>query len=170
MLALLEKGKVDGGMPLFLTPERQKYALYTDVPLHEASMTVFTSMESKLEYKSLSSLYGLTIGIRRGYSVSHEFDKAVEGGLIKTTEVDDVFQLIKIAEFGRVDAIVDKYLTTNYYGKESGIKLKIVGEIAAPRDAFLVVSKNAKGIINVNLLILLNIVKICMEMSLNHSL
>ena len=138
-------GLNQAGMPLFLTQERQEYALYTDVPVHHSLMTVFTSLDNDFEFKQLSGLYGRIVGIRRGFSISPEFDKAVQDGLIEINEVNNVDQLIQLVKFNRVDVIIDKRATVGYYLNLSETRLKNIGKIGEARAAYLVISKKAEG-------------------------
>ena len=141
VLAGVEQGNADAGMPLFVTKDRKKYSLYPKVPLHEAVMVAFTQMGSLITYSDLKDLYGKSIGIRRGYSISPEFDQLAKEGKLKVTEVNDIQNMIKMISAGRFDLIVDKRSTIGFYLKQSGIKLKNIGQVGNAQGAYLVVSK-----------------------------
>ena len=141
VLAGVEQGSADAGMPLFITKDRKKYSLYPKVPLHEAVMVAFAQVGSLITYNDLKDLYGKSIGIRRGYSISPEFDQLTKEGKLKVTEVNDIQNMIKMISAGRFDLIVDKRSTIGFYLKQSGIKLKNIGQVGKAQGAYLVVSK-----------------------------
>lgn len=141
VLAGIKDGQADAGMPLFVTADRQKYSLYPQVPIHEAVMAAYTKVGSGITYSDLKDLSGKSIGIRRGYSISPEFDRLAKEGKIKVTEVTNIKNLIKMVQANRFDIIVDKQSTVGYHLKQSGIKLQNIGEVSQVRGAYLVVSK-----------------------------
>jgi len=144
VLSLVEHGKVDAGMPLFKTPERMKYALYPSTPIHKVAMQVYTHPQSNFTYKHLpEDLYGKMVGIRRGYSISPKFDQAIADGYINIDELDSVEQLIKMTASNRLDAIIDKGSTINFYLKKHGVLLKHIGQVSQPQAAFLAISKRS---------------------------
>jgi len=144
VLSLVEQGKVDAGMPLFKTPERLKYALYPSTPLHKVAMQVYTQPQSNFIYKNLpEDLYGKTVGIRRGYSISPKFDQAIADGSIEVNELDSVEQLIKMTASSRLDAMIDKGSTVDFYLKKQAALLKHIGQVSQPQAAFLAISKRA---------------------------
>lgn len=162
VLAGVQQGNADAGMPLFITKDRQKYALYPQVPLHEAVMVAFTNVGNHITYNGSSDLHGKSIGIRRGYSISPEFDQLAKAGKIKVTEVNDVQNMIKMIEAGRFDFIIDKRSTVSFYLKQSGVKLKSIGQMGPAQGAYLAISKatsvkDQKSLLN-------NIDKVLMEM------
>ena len=144
LLSLVERGDVDAGMPLFKTPERLKYALYPSTPLHNVAMQAYTHTNSDFTYTRLpENLYGKVVGIRRGYSISPKVDQAIANGYISINELDSVEQLIKMAASNRVDAIVDKGATINFYLKKEGVLLRYIGQVSQPQAAFLAISKSS---------------------------
>lgn len=107
VLKEVERGMVDGGFTAFKTPEREKYAYFLmGAPIHYSTYSVFAKKRVKLKYKKLQDLYGLKIGISRGFKVSKEFDYAVKTKKIIVQEADTVNNLIKMVLSGRVDAFV----------------------------------------------------------------
>ncbi len=141
VLAGVKDGQADAGMPLFVTKDRKEYSLYSQVPLHESVMSAYTKVGSGITYSDLKDLYGKSIGIRRGYSISAEFDQLAKEGSIKVTEVTNIKNLIKMLQAGRFDIIVDKRSTVGYHLKQSGTKLQSIGEVSQAQGAYLVVSK-----------------------------
>lgn len=143
-LSMIKHGQVDGGFPLFITPERQEYALYTSVPLHEAVMLAYVKYPETFSGNKLEDLYGKKIGINRGYSISAEFDLARKQDKFEVTEVEKIHQLVSMVFHGHLDALVAKRSSVGSYLKRSGKWLKVLGPINKSEGAFLVLSKKAK--------------------------
>ncbi|MEH6347847.1 MAG: transporter substrate-binding domain-containing protein [Bermanella sp.] len=153
VLAGVQQGTADAGMPLFVTEDRKKYSLYSQVPLHESVMVAYTKVGRLIAYSDLKDLYGKSVGIRRGYSISPEFDQLAHEGRIKVTGVNDVQNMIRMIEAGRFDLIIDKRSTVGFYLKQSGVKLQSIGQVGKAQGAYLVVSKatsfkNPKSLLN----------------------
>ena len=143
VLSMVKSGKADGGFPLFVTPERKEYALYSKVPIHVSVMTLYTQSGHEFDYNDFSDLYHKKIGINRGYSISEEFDLAAQVGDIQITEVDSIGQLVKMLTSGRIDAIAATPSSITTYLKEHGIEISAIGHVRS-REAYLTLSKMAK--------------------------
>lgn len=143
VLSMIESGKADGGFPLFLTAERKAFALYTNTPVHVSVMTLYTLTNRQFGYKKLSDLYNKSVGINRGYSISKEFDRAVQEKKIKVEEVETIDQLVKMLLDERIDAIAATPSSIESYLAEKNIKLSGVGHVRA-RAAYLTLSRKAK--------------------------
>jgi ABC-type amino acid transport substrate-binding protein len=143
VLSMVQSGKADGGFPLFVTPERKEYALYSKVPIHVSVMTLYTQSDHEFDYNDFSDLYHKKIGINRGYSISEEFDLAAQAGDIQITEVDSIDQLVKMLTGGRIDAIAATPSSITTYLKEHGIEISAIGHVRS-RAAYLTLSKVAK--------------------------
>jgi polar amino acid transport system substrate-binding protein len=128
---MVQSGKADSGFSLFVTPEREKFALYTEVPVHVSVMTLYTKENFEFEYNNFSDLYNKRIGTNRGYSISKEFDLAAKKGAITLVEVE------------RTDAIAATPSSIRTYLKEEGIKNSAIGHVRS-RSAYLTLSKAAK--------------------------
>ncbi len=143
VLAMVESGQADGGFPLFFTPKRHEYALYTKAPLHVSVMTVYTKSTHEFVYQDYTDLYQKKIGINRGYSISKEFDLAVNKGLIEIFEVETVDQLVSMLIDQRIDAIAATPSSVSSYLLEKGIEISAIGQVR-PRPAYLTLSKKAE--------------------------
>jgi len=142
LLEEVKHGKVDAAMPMFITAERKSYVSYPNEPLHESVMTAFARENSTIHYRQVSDLYGKRVGIRRGYSISPEFDQAARSGKIKMTEVSSVTNLIRMVLTGRLDVLIDKRVTIEYYMKNNSNTLLNIGEVSRG-EAYLALSKSA---------------------------
>ncbi|MCP3923366.1 MAG: amino acid ABC transporter substrate-binding protein [Desulfobacterales bacterium] len=151
VLISIEDGLVDGGFPLFVTPERQKYSIYTQVPVHRTLYMAYCLQENKNKYNKLSDLYGQKVGKLRGISVSPAFDTATKNGDIELYEMNRYSQLLKMVYFKRLPVIVGKRSTVGLYLKKHKRK-EVVGKALTDLDkngktgrkAFLVISKKSK--------------------------
>jgi ABC-type amino acid transport substrate-binding protein len=143
VLSMTQSGQADGGFPLFITPERKEFALYTDVPVHVSVMTLYARLGQEFEYNDFSDLYNKTIGINRGYSISEDFDLAAKIGKIKLEEVETIEQLVKMLINKRIDAIAATPSSVRTYLKEKSIEISAIGHVRS-RAAYLTLSKAAK--------------------------
>jgi len=143
VLSMVETGKADGGFPLFMTPERKEYAIYTKAPIHVSVMTLYTKLGHEFEYSDFSDLYKKRIGIIRGYSISAEFDLAAKVGDIAIDEVETIDQLVKMLSNERIDAIAATPSSITTYLKEKRVEISAIGHVRS-RGAYLTLSKRAK--------------------------
>jgi len=143
VLSMVRSGKADGGFPLFITPERKEYALYTKAPIHVSVMTLYTKSGREFEYSDFSDLYKKRIGIIRGYSISAEFDLAAKVGDIEIAEVETIDQLVKMLMGERIDAIAATPSSITTYLKEKRVEISAIGHVRS-RAAYLTLSKRAK--------------------------
>ena len=144
VLSMIEQGTAHGGFPLFVTPERQEYSLYTKVPVHRVVMMVYVKQGNEFKFEKLSDLYGKTIGINRGFSISPEFDLAVREEKLSVHEVNETHQLIKMLWTNRLKVVIAKQTNVGLYLKETGKKLTALGSVSEGKGAFLVLSKAAE--------------------------
>ena len=75
-------------------------------PILTENIAVYFNTAKPITFRSLPDLYGLTVGVIRGWSYGDAFDTARQSGLIKVEEVSgDRSNFMKLAE-GRLDAIL----------------------------------------------------------------
>jgi len=148
LLHFTEKGLCDGSFSLFRTPERETFALYANSePIHKSNFAVFVKKGKEFKFNNLKDLYGKTVGIDLGFSVSTEFDLAVKEGKIKIEEASTPETNIKKTILGRFDAYVSNIIVTRYHANKMGVPDKIVAlpkEIKKGHGAFFVISKAGK--------------------------
>ena len=143
-LHMIKHGQVHGGFPLFVTPEREKYSLYTKVPVHRNWMMVFTKPGKEFKYEKLSDLYGRTIGMNIGFSISPDFDAALKAGKFKVHNVSQSHQLVEMLLRDRLEVVVRKRLNMEAYYKKTGKKVSAIGTVNKGQGGYLVLSKAAK--------------------------
>lgn len=144
VLRSVKNGTVDAGIPFFHTDEREGYSYYSKRPLHTSKMKVYINEKSQYKFQKLSDLYGKHIGIRRGYSVSPEFDRAKKEKKFVVVELESSMQLINMLKKGRIDFLVDKEATVKYSLKQGQAGLVEAGQIGVDIPAFFVFSKLSK--------------------------
>ena len=140
LLVEVRHGKVDSAMPLFMTEERKAFVRYPSEPIHLSTMTAFARQGFMASIRSVSDLHGKKVGIRRGYSISKDFDEAVKSGQIMVTEVSNVQNLMKMVSSGRIDVLIDKKNTIEYYLKKTNFSLVNIGDVSTG-SAYLVFSR-----------------------------
>lgn len=146
LLRATEMGKCDGSFSLFKTAEREKYAMYT-APVHYSTYMLFVKKEDGFKFSSVSDLYGKTVGLNKGFSISDDFDKAVKNKKIKVQYVNGDVINIKRLMAGKSDVLVGNLHTIQYTLKQLGLvgKIKFLKTpITQKRGAFLVLSKKSK--------------------------
>jgi len=87
------------------TSERQKSWYYSD-PLYFDEL-VFVGLKNKgIEFEGLSSLAGLTIGVKSGATYGDDFEEAKKTGLIKVVETPSRQGQLRMLVAGRVDLVL----------------------------------------------------------------
>ncbi len=144
VLARIEDGSSAGGFSGFKTPEREAYADFLSIPLHDSTYSIFVKAGEEFEFNTIEDLYGKTIGVMRGFKINPEFHEAVARGSINVREVNFTEQNIKLLFAGRIDAIASNYHKMRMKVVELGISGELVGlltPITPPRPSYLMISK-----------------------------
>ena len=108
---MLKAGDVQLAMPLFFTPERDRYAQYI-VPVHYSATALFMVKDRSFTFKDIRDLYGKTIGYNRGYALPDELAQAVRQNKVVAEEVNATQQNVQKLLLGRLDAFVGNYVNT----------------------------------------------------------
>jgi polar amino acid transport system substrate-binding protein len=145
MIFAMQNGSIDCMFAAFRTPERETFMDFTNVPFHVTSFAFFTHKDRPVEFKSLESLEGLTIGLVSGIRTSPKFDAAVEAGLFKVEGANSVEANFKKLDRKRIDAV----LFNRHVGEEALKTLNLSSIRVDPRPltataAYLTFSK-ARG-------------------------
>lgn len=121
----VKTGRVDGLFAAFKTTEREIFADYSELPMRIGQYVVFTDRSKVFTFNQLSDLFGKTVAITRGHSVSAEFDNAKELGLIKVIEVKSASTGFKVLLAGRADAYINDKIVGLFEANEQGLSSKI---------------------------------------------
>lgn len=142
----VETGEADGLFSAYMTDERKEFATYLEHPLHMSVFSVFVRKGSNITFDGIESLYGLNVGISRGYSVNPEFDEAKKQGEITTFEILYTTKGIELLQKGRIDAYVNGRIVTLNTVKEMGVSEEIIElptPMHKPKPAYLIISKKS---------------------------
>lgn len=146
VLAETQIGRSQLSMPLFRTPERETFALFTGV-MHYSRLALFGRRNQPWRPVKLEDLRGKNIGVNRGFVLQPAFDKAAQEGLFQIEEVNTLDQNVRKLLAGRIDA---------FAANEDAIRFTVRGTPAASeivmqplvldpsRPAFLVISRAAR--------------------------
>lgn len=103
-LAESETGKSGIG-GVYQNEERTRKYDFSD-PIMTENIVVYFNMAAPIDFRTVSDLHGMTIGVIRGWSYGDAFDVARRDGLFKVEEVSgDRSNFMKLAD-GRLDGIL----------------------------------------------------------------
>lgn len=102
----LAAGLRDCVFSYFKTEPREKYALYTSVPLHITQYTLFVRTDKKPVPETLQDLFGKTIGVNRGFQTTPAFESARQRDQIRVIEVGKDEQSMRMLALRRVHAVL----------------------------------------------------------------
>lgn len=145
VLSQIETGFSHGGFTGFRTPEREKFAVFLDHPLHFSTYSIYVKSGQEFNYAGISDLYGKTVGVVRGFVISPEFTEAVEQGRIRIQEADSVDQNIrKLLAGGRLDAVIANHhkMQIKVAEMQAACDLSCLPTpVVPPRPAYLMISR-----------------------------
>lgn len=140
----VENGMVDALFAGVKTERREQFAIFTKMPIRIGQYSVFTRKTDPFTYQTVSDLFGKTVAISRGHSVSLEFDSAVRFGAIKLVEVKSTNHGMRLLLAGRVEAYINDTIVGLFEANKMSITSEIqVLEVPVQRSnpAFLLFSK-----------------------------
>ena len=117
--SMAEAGRVDILFPTGLNKERMEFFYYSREPINRADFLVYVKSDSRIEWKDLSSLDGLTIGEMRGWNFGDEWKGK---NAIKKYEIGTILQGFKMLDAGRLDGLVGYEIPFDHALKLSGSK------------------------------------------------
>ncbi len=107
-LEMMEAGDLDMLVDAYITPERQAFAYYSQIPYGIFPQALFTCSDSTITFNGdLSSLKDYTIGIIRGYSYGAQFDTALKDYTINFSESNNARNMFIKLENNRIDLAAD---------------------------------------------------------------
>ncbi|NJL59660.1 MAG: transporter substrate-binding domain-containing protein [Desulfobacteraceae bacterium] len=90
MLAYMEEGKADGTFQIYYAKERERFVLYSDIPMRTFSMNVYVKKDKTFEFGEVKDLYGKKVGKQSGFFISPDFEQAVKEGKIILDEAQAI--------------------------------------------------------------------------------
>ena len=156
MLSYLEEGKIDGTIHLFHHKSRERFLIYSTVPVHNSTYRIFIKKGSQFLFNSLNDLYGKRIGKVRGIQFSREFEQAAGLNKFTIAETRSTQSNLKKLITARIDGFAANSEITHYYIKKLNLSAE-VDELPTPliedRPVYFALSKNAKKIKNMEVFI-----------------
>ncbi|UTA46778.1 transporter substrate-binding domain-containing protein [Simiduia sp. 21SJ11W-1] len=101
-LSSAQQGKVEAIAPLYKSPAREAYLLFSD-PLGVSATALFYRRAHPVHFERIQDLAGLKVAVMRGARVSDDFDSFAQ---LVRVEVTSYEQQVRMLMAGRVDAIV----------------------------------------------------------------
>ena len=143
-LQMIETGQADGAFSLFRNKEREKFVHFSKNPVHVSKLAAFMSTDSMAIYKTINDLFGKTVFISAGFSISKDFDQAVLDKNIKPTYVQSAKDGIERLLASDAGCFISNHVSVLYFANRLGVSKKIESIqtiINNKREAYLAISK-----------------------------
>ena len=144
-MAYLKMGECDILFPTGKNKERETIFDYSKEPVNQARFLVYVRAESPMEWQSLETLSGLTIGVKRGFNYGDTWKNA---GFICKYSVDTIRQGFRMLSQGRIDGFAGYEFNWDYVLRQEGwrdryVKMPSFGSSA---EYLVTLKSNPKGI------------------------
>ncbi|MBF0451661.1 MAG: amino acid ABC transporter substrate-binding protein [Candidatus Magnetomorum sp.] len=130
--ALLESmrfGTLDCMFAAFKTEDREKFLLYTNVPVHISSLVFYVHEDKKMPFSGkIDDLKNKRIGIVQGFKNPYDFEKGERRQLYQVFQLRDLEINFKILQKHCIDAV----LVNRHVGEYTLGQLKMDGIIPLP--------------------------------------
>lgn len=144
IIELLESGRVDTvADQIGITEEREKNFYFTDVYFYVPYRIVVA--EDNDSINSVEDLYGKKLGLLNDDIAYSYFDELDPDGKIEYVNYDDSTGVPTDVAMGRIDATLMSLLHIDSVKKESGLKIKGVGDPVYTEDNGYPFQKNEEG-------------------------
>ncbi|MGF1742998.1 transporter substrate-binding domain-containing protein [Vibrio profundum] len=139
----LKQGVTDIVAPIQYNESRSEFVYYLSTPIIQGiKASIYGRQGRKFTFDDIHSLYGKTIGIRRGYYFSKDLSSAIKENKFKVIETNSHQQLLALLKKDRVDYIVMAAVSfEQHQGNYSFIEY---GKLRESFDILVGVSKNGK--------------------------
>lgn len=139
----VEDGVLDAALPSYRTEAANKFAVFTNVPVHFTWYSLFALKESGLVCRELSDLAGLTVASRRANV--QEIVQDLRNHKVNVIEVNDRNQAFAMLDKARVDMVVDAETAAYAFLEGGGLKKDVtkLKQLTNPRGSFLFFSRKA---------------------------
>ncbi len=146
MIGRIKSSVDDGGFPLFYRPEREKFAVFSTVPIRMARFSMFIASDrtEATDFEGMKAYEGKTVGQIRGLGVSAAFAHELKEYRIRHVEVDSTDQGLQMLIRGRLDGFVNDTLTTQYMISKVNLSSQVTmlsPEVNEGEGVFLVFAK-----------------------------
>lgn len=126
MLHVLQNGTADATFMIYRNKEREKYLLYSRLPMSESSINVYTRRGKEFAVNDVKDLYNKKVGKQSGFFISAEFDQAARAEKFTVDEAVHGDANLKKLVSDRIDCYVGGLQMSRYYIK----RLKLQGQIS----------------------------------------
>ena len=126
LIKMVETGTCDGAFALFLSPERQKTALFLEAsPIHFSDYVLFTKVGDTFPFETYDDLTGKTIGKVKGISLGNDFARAEAEGKVTVHEFPDLTSSLTGLIQDQINAYAGNIDVTYYRLKAMGMTSSI---------------------------------------------
>jgi polar amino acid transport system substrate-binding protein len=146
VLLAVETGEIAGAFAIHKTEDREQYAVYLETPLSWASYKIFVKKGHEFAFTSANDLKGKTVGIIRGQALGDDFQKTLENGVFKISEVSSYDQNVEKLMAERIDAIAGPAQSLQALIREMKLSAEIVmlpNPIGESNALYVILSKKA---------------------------
>ena len=102
----MRQGKIECAMAFLKTTEYAENMVFMDNPITTGNYTVFIEKKNSSSIKMFTDLYGLTVGINRGFKSPEIFEQAITKGLVNQYEVGSEQQSLQMLSMSRLDGVL----------------------------------------------------------------
>ncbi len=148
LVRMMKQGECDGAFSLFLSPEREKEALFLEAePIHFSDYVLFTKVGADFDFTTYDDLSSKTIGRVAGTSLGSEFDAALAAGKLTVKEYPDLAASLRGLLTGEINAYAGNIDVTYYRLKAMGMTSSITylpKKLVKQKPAYLAMSRASK--------------------------
>ena len=107
----VKTGKIDVLFPTGKNTTRDQYYLFSNEAINTASFVIYANKNTSIQWRDLSSLQGLKVGMYRGYNYGDKWKN--KANVIKVS-LDKISQGFKMLKSKRIDAFVGYEIPWNH--------------------------------------------------------
>jgi polar amino acid transport system substrate-binding protein len=142
---LIAEGKVDVNICSLKNETRQKYSVFSNVPIAHNEQAIFVRTKDSFEFSQLEDLKGKSIGIVRGVSLGNEIDEYLKKHT-RLVLVADYSSLFNMLQINRIDGLIVARESGKSYVQLNSLVDEIVDLPTALvlADLYISISKKSK--------------------------
>lgn len=143
-MMMLANGETDGVFAAFRNEKRETYAIFSNNPVHVSNLAVFTNRSSHNNYNELEDLFGQTVFIAAGFSISNEFDAAVVSDKIRPSYARDTEDGLDRLLSSPNGFLISNRVSVLYFARKKGVRDAIRSNpilLKANRGAYLAIPR-----------------------------
>ncbi|WP_438466611.1 substrate-binding periplasmic protein [Marinomonas sp. PE14-40] len=94
-VSTIRSGNADILFPTGINTERLSTFYFSEEAINSAKFKVYVNQDSALEWQDLTSLKGLSIGVKRGFNYGDKWDAVKDINIIKITTITQGFKMLE---------------------------------------------------------------------------